>query len=68
LAAALLCACGCRTGRDAKPGGSSDAGGPPAVRSEVERGPVRLVVEAAPKLARLSDEPTLTLMIESQRG
>jgi hypothetical protein len=66
LAAVLVC--GCQTGRDAKPGGSPGADGTQVARSEVERGPVRLVVEAAPKRASLSDEPTLTLTIESQRG
>jgi len=37
-------------------------------RSEVERGPVRVTVEVEPAKARLSDEPTLTLTIDYERG
>jgi LPXTG-motif cell wall-anchored protein len=36
-------------------------------RSEVERGPVRVLVEVDPAEARLSDEPTLTLTIDYQK-
>ena len=41
---------------------------PKAARSEVERGPVRLLVKVEPSPARLSDEPTLTLEIEYPQG
>jgi hypothetical protein len=37
-------------------------------RSAVERGPVRATAEIRPPVARLSDEPTLTLSIESPEG
>jgi hypothetical protein len=39
-----------------------------AVRSEVERGPVKFTVEFTPEKARLSDEPQLTLTIRAQQG
>ena len=64
----LAFVCGCRAGDDAKSGGSTSDAAMQASRSEVERGPVRLVVEAAPKRARLSDEPTLTLTIDCEKG
>lgn len=38
------------------------------VRTETERGPVKVAVEVGPIPARLSDELTLTLTIESERG
>jgi hypothetical protein len=67
-AAAILAAlCGCRSARDSTPADS--AADPRRVaRTQVERGPVRLVVEVAPKLARLSDEPTLTVTIDCEQG
>lgn len=37
-------------------------------RTEVERGPVKVIVEISPKKARLSDEPVLTLTIEAEEG
>ena len=37
-------------------------------RSVVERGPLRVTAEFAPAAARLSDEPTLTLTYEYERG
>lgn len=37
-------------------------------RSEVERGPVRVTVEVEPAVARLSDEPVLTLTVRSEPG
>jgi hypothetical protein len=39
-----------------------------AARSEVERGPVRLLVSVEPSAARLSDEPKLTIEIEYPQG
>ena len=36
--------------------------------TRVERGPVTVSIEVAPNPARLSDEPTLTLTIESKQG
>lgn len=38
------------------------------VRSETIRGPVTLIVEVAPGVVRLSDEPTLTLTIKAESG
>ena len=37
-------------------------------RSEVERGPVRVTVEVDPNPARLSDEPTLTVTMDYEKG
>jgi hypothetical protein len=37
-------------------------------RSQVERGPVRVTVEVKPAKASLSDEPVLTLTIDSEEG
>lgn len=37
-------------------------------RTKVERGPVQITVEVAPEPVRLSDEPRLTLTIESEPG
>ena len=39
-----------------------------SVRSQVERGPVKVTVEITPAQARLSDEPTLTLSISYPSG
>ena len=36
--------------------------------TQVDRGPVRVTVEVVPEPARLSDEPTLTLSIDSETG
>ena len=41
---------------------------PAAIRSEVERGPVKFTVELTPENPRLSDEPLLTLTVRSQSG
>ena len=38
------------------------------LKTEVERGPVKFTLEVSPKEPRLSDEPTLTLTIRSERG
>jgi hypothetical protein len=37
-------------------------------RTEVERGPVKVTVEISPKVARLSDEPVMTLTIDAEEG
>ncbi len=51
------------------PGGApAAASAPEAAETRVERGPVRLTVSVAPKQARLSDEPVLTLTLESEPG
>jgi len=42
--------------------------GPRAARSEVEQGPVRVTVVVEPAEVTLSDEPTMTLTIDSRRG
>ena len=44
------------------------AGGFSPARFEIERGPVRVIVEASPAKARLSDQITLTLRIEAAAG
>jgi hypothetical protein len=46
----------------------SKNGKPSPAISVVENGPVKLTVEIQPAKARLSDEPVLTLTIESERG
>ena len=38
------------------------------LRTEIERGPVKLTVEVSPEEPRLSDEPQLTLTIRSEPG
>jgi len=37
-------------------------------RTQLERGPIKVVVEVSPSPARLSDEPTLTLTFDSEDG
>ncbi|MBI4566200.1 MAG: hypothetical protein HY716_16060 [Planctomycetes bacterium] len=61
----ILCllAFGCE--RQERPVGTA---APPAARTEIERGPVKVTVEIAPAKPRLSDEPTLTLTIEATEG
>ena len=39
----------------------------PVGRTEIERGPVKLIVEVEPQPARLSDEPVLTLTIDYEQ-
>lgn len=39
-----------------------------SLRTEVERGPVKVAVEVSPEKPRLSDEPQLTLTIRSEPG
>ena len=41
--------------------------GPP-VRTETEKGPVKVTVEVAPGKPRLSDEPTMTITIDAAEG
>lgn len=41
---------------------------PDAARTEIERGPLRVLVEVTPSPARLSDEPTLTLTLDAEAG
>ncbi len=65
IGAALLL--GCRAKSDDVAEGPAEDDGKVA-RSEVERGPVRVTVEVEPAKARLSDEPTLTLTIDYERG
>ena len=66
LAAILWSLTGCRTStRD--PIDNRQSQDDEVARSEVERGPVRVIVEADPAQARLSDEPTLTLTIDYQK-
>ena len=68
LVIAALGAFGCGRGEQlADKGESASADATPA-RSEIERGPVRVTVEVEPSKARLSDEPTLTLTIDHERG
>ena len=70
FAAALLMvaalAVGCGTTED--PSDIESGSLADAVRSEIERGPVKFTVEISPGKPRLSDEPQLTLAIRSQRG
>ncbi len=64
LLVAFLCLSGCVAKNDAA---SEDSNAKPAI-STVERGPVLATVEVSPQRARLSDEPTLTLTIDSAEG
>lgn len=41
---------------------------PKVAKTQIERGPVKVMVEVRPAPARLSDEPKLTLLIEHQQG
>ncbi len=61
----LVSGCGRHTKEAAQEGKEEEA---KVARSEVERGPVRVTVEVEPARARLSDEPTLTLTIDHQKG
>ena len=64
LLAAFLVLPGCKTNSTATP----DAAAAKPARSEVQRGPVRVTVEVQPSKASLSDEPVLTLTIDSEEG
>jgi hypothetical protein len=66
----LLCTlAGC--GSDTVPQNDTDTSGPlprPTAKTSAENGPVRLTVEVDPAVARLSDEPTLTVTVDYERG
>jgi len=64
-AVSLLFGCGQRAGKPTEKAQEEEV---KVARSEVERGPVRVTVEVEPAKARLSDEPTLTLTIDYERG
>ncbi|MBI3270216.1 MAG: hypothetical protein HYZ53_14495 [Planctomycetes bacterium] len=65
----LLSACGKGPASDApKPGAGAEEAKSEVAQSKVERGPVRFTVEVAPKQPRLSDEPTLTLTFDCEKG
>jgi hypothetical protein len=64
LLAASVVLSGCKTNSNA----SSDNIPAKPARSEVQRGPVRVTVEVQPSKANLSDEPLLTLTIDSEEG
>jgi len=66
-AAAMLVLLGCANDSE-KPAGPSAEQDAHVARSEAELGPVRVTVEVEPAEARLSDEPTLTLVIDYARG
>jgi hypothetical protein len=53
------------TAPDAKPAAEAAPG---VARTEIDRGLIKVAVEVRPHPARLSDEPTLTLTIDSARG
>ena len=63
-AAAVLSGCRDDSGlSDAKPSNSARDN---VARSQVDRGPVRVTVQVEPKEARLSDEPMLTVIIDTE--
>ncbi len=69
----VLCAhAGCSAMASQPPAAPSQkpaAQAPPGVaRTQIDRGLIRITVEVRPHPARLSDEPTLTLTIDSARG
>ncbi len=66
LSAAAAALPGCARREDAAGAGAAAPAG--ALRSEVERGPVRVVVEFEPAAPRLSDEPVLALTIDAEQG
>jgi len=61
----LCLGCGRETAKRAEEARAEDA---KAVESEVERGPVRLRVRVEPARPRLSDEPTLTVTVDYEKG
>ena len=66
LAAAVALLGGC--GRTSTEPSGDDEAAQRHSRSQVERGPVRVIAEVQPAKARLSDEPKLTLRIEYEPG
>ncbi|MFH0946749.1 MAG: hypothetical protein V2A76_16260 [Planctomycetota bacterium] len=67
LGLALLCGCGPDQAAD-DPAAAAEAEAPAPARSEVVRGPVRVVLEFDPEKPRLSDEPVLTLSVDADEG
>ncbi len=66
VACALILIIGCsRTARQADVRSAPDG---QTARTEVDRGPIRVMVEVTPHPAALSDEPTLTLTVEHEEG
>jgi len=65
LSVSSLLGCGREAAKRADEAGDEP---PKAVESEVERGPVRLTVRVEPAQPRLSDEPTLTLTVDYEKG
>lgn len=68
LLALLAGMVGCQRRESTPPSAAADADTDQVARTECVRGPVRVAVEFAPHPARLSDEPTLCLTIDYQRG
>lgn len=70
LALALLCTlAGCGTDTSSQNGDGADGLRPRlTAKTSAENGPVRLTVEVDPSVARLSDEPTMTVTIDYERG
>lgn len=60
----FLVAASCGRQEKASTGGATSD----AARTEIERGPVKVVVEVVPGKPRLSDEPTLTITINAAEG
>ncbi|MFP6766323.1 MAG: BatD family protein [Planctomycetaceae bacterium] len=63
----LLAAIGCGVSNTSDSAGDSSPSAD-AIRSEVERGPVKVILEVSPRSPRLSDEPQLTVLIRSEPG
>ncbi len=61
----IVCTFGC-TGSDV--GDTEESEKKQVARTEIERGPVHVIVEVEPNPARLSDEPKLTLTIDYEQG
>lgn len=59
---------GCNDGDRAEKNDPAGEAEQATARTEIERGPVRIVVEIEPGEARFSDEPTLTLTVDAQEG
>ena len=65
----LLLAGGCGGDEGAEePAAATEVEAPSPARSEVVRGPVRVVLEVDPEAPRLSDEPVLTLSVDADEG
>ncbi len=68
LAVVAYGACGCEDGSNPTDRQATADGEENVARSQVERGPLRFTVEVEPKHSRLSDEQTLTLTLDYERG